>query len=298
MRNIFYKENKHTMFGQFWDCFIGSFLYALGFNLFIVPHKLFSSGFLGITQLLYHFIKIIFHTPDISINVISLIYFIMNIPLFYLLYKTMRVSFLTKTIFTVLTQSIAIALIPVPNYLIVTDRLTAVIAGAFITGVGCGLILRAASTTGGMDIVGVYFSKKSTRLSVGKITLAVNLTVYCISGLLFGPETMIYSTIYSAINTFIMDRIHLQNICTTATVITQKEGLNEHIIKETKHGSTVWNAYGGYTKNNSQVILTVISKYQKRLMTRMIKEYDPNAFIIYNDNTNVNGNFEKRFDGD
>lgn len=68
------------------------------------------------------------------------------------------------------------------------------------------------------------------------------------------------------------------------------------IMDAINRGSTVWDAKGAYTRANTQVILTCISKYEKRILTRIVRDHDPQAFVIYTDQTEIRGNFIKRFD--
>ncbi|MDY5731310.1 MAG: YitT family protein [Eubacteriales bacterium] len=291
--NLFIK-NK-LLFKQYLLCCFGAFLYAASFNLFIIPHHLFSAGFFGTAQLIQYFMNKVLGL-NLGIESISIIYWLLNLPLFFLMYKAMNKQFFTKTILVITLTSIALLIIPTPKELVVHDRLTAVIAGAIIGGVGLGLILRSAASSGGLDIVGVIIAKTSKTFSVGKIGLMYNAVIYSISGLLFGIETMIYSTIYTVITSMIIDRSHYQNICISSLVFTKVPGMSEHIMKELNRGSTLWKGLGAYTKEESDIILTIISKYEKRLLTRIVQAHDPNAFIIYTDNTDVRGNFVKRLD--
>ncbi|NMD37483.1 MAG: YitT family protein, partial [Christensenellaceae bacterium] len=175
-------------------------------------------------------------------------------------------------------------------------KITSVIVGAMLTGMGLGMILRAASTSGGLDIVGIYFAKKSPGLSVGKIAIIVNTTIYIISALLFDLSTAIYSLIYSVLTSSIMDYFHLQNRNSSAFIITKNMNINTSIINELKRGTTIMDGIGGYTKEGTKIILTAVSKYQKRDLNRIIQENDPGAFVIYSENCEVLGHFEKRFD--
>lgn len=186
--------------------------------------------------------------------------------------------------------------VPIPKVLIIEEKITSVIVGAMLTGIGLGMILRAASTSGGLDIVGIYFAKKSPTLSVGKIAIIVNTTIYILSALLFDLSTAIYSLIYSILTSAIMDYFHLQNRSSSAFIITKNTNINDSIITELKRGTTIMDGIGGYTKQGTKVILTAVSKYQKRHLNRIIQENDPNAFVIYSENCEVLGHFEKRFD--
>ena len=44
----------------------------------------------------------------------------------------------------------------------------------------------------------------------------------------------------------------------------------------------------------TEILITVISKYEINQLRRIVLEKDPKAFIIFNEGMNVVGNFEKR----
>lgn len=257
---------------------------------------MFSAGFIGVAQLLHYFLKQLFSLPEINDNTISILYLALNLPLFFLLFKTMKASYAFKTIVVVLTQSLFMYIIPAPTQIIVHDRLTAVITSGILSGVALAMIVRAAASSGGFEIISMYVAKKSPTLGMGTVSLIINLCIYTVSAILFGIETGIYSAIYSLLCGMIVDRFHIQNINITALIITHKRDMCDIIMHELKRGSTIWNAKGAYTREDTQIILTCISKYEKRIMTRLVHNYDPKAFIIYSNQNDIRGNFIKRFD--
>ena len=94
---------------------IGSLLFALGVNLIIVPLSLYNGGFMGLAQLIRTFIVDFLHVPvPAGTDLAGTIYFIMNIPLFYLGYRVMGRPFALKTLVTVAIQSIFMMLVPIP----------------------------------------------------------------------------------------------------------------------------------------------------------------------------------------
>lgn len=283
---------------QYLLCMVGSILYAIGFNFFIVSVGLYSGGVFGISQLLNHFITTITGISFENINTVSIIYFILNVPLYLLAFKSMKFPFIIKTGFTVVFQSLTILLIPVPVTPIVSDVLTSCIVGGLLCGVGCGTILRAAASSGGMDIVGMYLAKKNPGYKLGRISLTVNVFILLTCALLFNIETAIYSAIYSVITNFTIDRFHIQNICSTAMIFTRDESLNKQIQCSLKRGTTVWYGKGGYTNDDISIIMLALSKYQKRHIQALLKQIDPHAFVIFTDGSEVQGNFERRLDDD
>ena len=92
----------------------------------------------------------------------------------------------------------------------------------------------------------------------------------------------------------IIDKIHYQNINTTAMIFTKKKCIDDRIMKEMHRGVTQWQGKGAYTNEDSLILVTVISKYEISQLKKIVKEIDPKAFIIFNDGMDVTGNFEKR----
>ena len=65
-----------------------------------------------------------------GLDLSGLIYFIMNIPLFYLGYRVLGRQFAVKTLITVAIQSIFLMIIPIPATPVIDDYLTSCIIGA------------------------------------------------------------------------------------------------------------------------------------------------------------------------
>lgn len=59
---------------------IGSLIYSVGLNQFIVPVGLYNGGFLGIAQLIRHFMESWFGISFGNTNIAGILYFILNIP--------------------------------------------------------------------------------------------------------------------------------------------------------------------------------------------------------------------------
>ena len=130
-------------------------------------------------------------------------------------------GFFARTVFTVIVQTAALTLIPIPERSIIDDRLTSCIIGGLIAGFGSGLVLRGGSSGGGQDILGLYFTKKFRNFSVGKMSNIINIFVYGVCLLMFDLEIVIYSLIYGVIYAMACDRIHIQNINMSVMIFTK-----------------------------------------------------------------------------
>ena len=272
---------------------LGAFLFCLGINLFMVPVGLYNGGVVGLSQIIRSVLGNYITLPS-NVDISGIINFIINIPLFLLAYRSISKKFFLRTFISIVFQTIFFTVIEIPKVAIISDTLTACLIGGIITGVGVGITLKASGSTGGIDILGVYFAKKYSNFSVGKLAIIVNIFNYTICAILFELPTAIYSIIYTAFYSLIVDKIHYQNINTTAMIFTKQQNIEKDIIAEIGRGVTCWKGYGGYTGDDTYILVTVISKYEIVQLRKVVNKNDPKAFIILNEGMNVLGNFERR----
>lgn len=279
---------------KFSKCIFGLFVSSLAINFFIVPNNLYTGGTLGFAQILRTAIVSIFNI-NVNIDISSIIYYLINIPLFLIAYKEISKTFFIRTLFSVTINSIFLILIPIPKEPLIQDLLGNVLIGGIIGGIGIGMVLSTGSSTGGTDIVGVAMSKKNNKFTVGNIGLAFNVIVYGICGIKYGIEIMIYSIIYAIFETIMIDKNHTQNICSEAFIFTKKnpEKMINFINIELKRGATYWEAIGGYTNTRTYITYTVLSKYERMRLGRHMKEFDNNAFMVGDDGVEIKGLFDK-----
>ena len=262
---------------------------------FIVPVSLYNGGVIGIAQIIRTIASEIFHLPlPQNFDISGIINFILNIPLLLVAYKSISKKFFLRTVLSVVSQTIFFTLIAIPKEPIIDDILAACLIGGIVSGVGMGITLKAGGSGGGIDILGVYFSKKYSDFSVGKLGIIINGVIYIACAVLFEIPIAIYSVIYAVFYSLIVDKIHYQNINTTVMIFTKKDNVQEKIMSEMGRGVTYWKGNGAYTEEDTAILVTVISKYEIPQIKRIIHEKDPKAFIIFNEGMSVSGNFEKR----
>lgn len=288
------QNRKKRAITQLGWTFAGSLLFAAGVNLIIMPMKLYNGGFMGVAQLIRTFVVSVLHVDAGQIDLAGMIFYILNVPLFYLAWKGIGKSFCVRTVIAATMESVLLTVIPIPKTPIITDMLTACIIGGLISGVGTGLILRGESSGGGQDIIGILCAKKYPGFSVGKIGIIMNIGVYGVCMMLFDMEVVIYSLIYATVVSLAIDKIHIQNINMSVMIFTKKLGVAKAIMEETGRGVTNWEGTGAYTKENTEILYVVISKYEVNQIKRIVQGIDPKAFMIFTEGTAVTGNFEKR----
>ena len=72
---------------------IGTFMFCLAINVFVVPNELYSGGVLGLSQLIRSIVIDAFDL-NISFDFSGILYYLINIPLFVLAYKNLSKQFL------------------------------------------------------------------------------------------------------------------------------------------------------------------------------------------------------------
>ena len=275
---------------------IGNVLYACGVNLMINPIHLYSGGFTGITQLIRLFLTGFLHIPEIpGLDYMGIIYFAINIPLFFMAYRVMGRKFCITTLISIAMASAFLAFIPVPAVPIVDDRILASVVGGLGSGVGAGLVLRAGSSQGGQDVIGVCLAKTHPNFKVGTIGIIISICIYTICLFIYDIPTVMYSIIFAVVTGLAIDRVHVQNIKQECRIFTKKPDLQEAILHDLNRGATIWEGQGAYTGDDMHVLVTVISKYEEPHLREIIAKHDENAFMIISDNIRVVGLFNKRF---
>lgn len=294
MQNMI-KMNKKTLDRAIMTV-IGNVIYAMGVNLMINPIHLYSSGFTGISQLIRLFILDFLHVPQIAgIDYMGIIYFLINVPLFFYAYRIMGRKFCITTLISIAMASFFLAVIPVPKVPIVEDHILAAVVGGLGSGVGAGLVLRAGSSQGGQDIIGVCLAKTHPNFKVGTIGIIISLCIYSICLFLYDIPTVLYSIVFAVVTGVCIDRVHTQNIKQECMIFTKKPGLSYAIMEDLGRGVTAWDGEGVYTGEDTLCLVTVISKYEETHLRELIAQHDEHAFMIISDNIRVVGNFQKRF---
>lgn len=271
----------------------GSGVYAAGVNLFIVSAQLYNGGLLGLAQIIRTILRMTVGF-DPGFDYAGIISFLLNIPVMLLTYKSIGKEVIYKTFFCLAIQTIMLSLIPVHQ--LIEDPLTACIIGGILCGGGTGMILRNGGSTGGTDLIGIFFTKRNIG-SVGSIAIYFNILVYGIAFILMADvKRIIYTLIFTVISNLTLDRMHTQNINSEVIIISKHDDaeIQNAIILEMRRGVSYWEGYGAFTGDNSRILYIVVSKYELPQLKKIVNRIDPNAFVAVKNGINVLGNFEKR----
>ena len=284
---------RHSQAYDYTMILIGSALFAASINLFVVPVNLYNGGIVGLSQI-FRTVLVSGMNLNFSFDIAGVINFLINVPLFVMAYRSLSRKFFLGTLLSLITQTVCFSLIPIPAVPILDDVLASLIIGAIVGALGIGMTLVSGASGGGTDIVGVYAALHWKSFSVGKLQLLFNALVYCLCAFLFDLPIAIYSIIYAAVYSFVLDKVHLQNIEMSLMIFTKNPEIKSRILKDFVRGVTYWKGLGAYTQTETEVLVTIVSKDEVNDLRRMITQMDPKAFIIVNEGLQITGNFIKR----
>ena len=157
-------------------------------------------------------------------------------------------------------------------------------------GVGLGSVIRMGASTGGMDIPPLILNKYF------KIPVSVSLNVFdiCIllgQAILIPPEMLLYGVILVITYTTVLNKVLLLGGSKMEVKIISRnpEQIRQAIIGHLDRGLTILRAEGGYSQEDRQVLLVVVSNRELHQLERIVKNIDPESFVIVSEVREVRG---------
>lgn len=275
---------------------LGSLIYAVGINVFMVPLGLYTGGMLGLAQLLRTMLLNALGGITLPIDLAGVILYAFNIPLLIMAYRTMGRLFFRNTLICSTTYALFASIVPVPAEPLVADLLTGCLLGGVISGVGTGLVLTCGCCGGGLDALGLIIAKRGARITVGQVNLIFNAVLFSLYGLLFNVETMIYSILNTIFQAVAIDRAHQQSVNVQALIFTKMEdpALIRFIMEDLHRGVTRWEGKGAFTGEDTHILCVCLSKYEIDDLRQALHRSDPHAFFIIQEGVQISRNFERR----
>ena len=288
---------------------ISTVIYCLGVMWFLEPATLYSGGVTGIAQLISNTLNKFFNFRiDIGVLV-----FLMNIPILIFGWKKVSKRFVVCSVISIILQTLLMnSILPVIDFGINTgvnpitgnvvgdgngemDLILLAFIGGFVSGVGSSLALRYGTSTGGVDILAQALSFKKN-ISIGFVSLVVNVVVATLGAMVFGnPAVLFYTIIRIIVQSVITDKIHTAyNFLKVEIVTTKQEEMSELLLSDIGRGVTIVSAMGAYTHSEKSILEIIISSYEIHRVVDDARNIDPGVFITVSPVKRVIGNFKRK----
>lgn len=267
----------------------GCLIVSLTINWFLAPAGLVTGGISGlaiITEAVSK--KILGFAIPISITTLAL-----NVPLFVVAIRQKGFAFVKKSFYSVGITTILIELTSyLPNIFAVEDDLlvTALIGGVGF-GVGIGLVLRSGATTGGTDMLATIIRTKFPKFPIAKLVMMIDAMIVTIGLFIFGANKAVYAIIAIYITSRVLGSV-LEGLhyAKAAFIMSSKsEEISRQIMEQIPRGSTGLKARGMYSKEDKEMLFTVVSQKEITQLRDIISQIDPKAFVAIADVREVLG---------
>ena len=173
----------HNLFEDVLAIFTGTLLVSLGVALFNQA-GLFTGGTAGLAFLIHY-------ASDYSFGSI---FFVLNLPFYWLAWKRMGWRFTLKTFISVGLVSVMSGLHPKMVQLSQLTPFYVALIGGSLMGVGFIVLFRHQASLGGINILTLYLQEKHG-LRAGKIQMGIDLCIVLASFLLVSPIAMLASVL-------------------------------------------------------------------------------------------------------
>ncbi|HKL83869.1 MAG TPA: YitT family protein [Bacilli bacterium] len=293
-------------------CLLSSFTYALAYRIFIAPDltgsygiqiHFVSGGVSGLAQNLVKLVHDIFGWTGLNPNNLqSILYFVLNIPVFLLGWFKIGKQFTIFSLINVALTSLFISIIPSSwdTAVVYDSQLTRTLFAGILAGLSAALAFKADVSSGGMDIVAYYFANRKSE-GVGKYSIIANSFVFGFYFILnlIQPDAVIHenfnnigltevslaitslisSIIYTFMHAFVVDLINVRNKKSQVQIITNDHELAKKLITEFPHGATTVEGIGAFTGQQRSIIYMTVSSNETTRLVKFVQENDSHAFI-------------------
>lgn len=270
---------------------VGTCLFALGFDLFLVPNELTAGGLSGLAMILVHVL---------GVGSVGLVTTLVNLPLFIIGGRKIGKTFFAGSLIGMLSLSIAIdafTVLPVPT----VEPLIAVLYGGVLCGAGAGIVFATGASTGGSDIVVRLLKMRHRHIPIGMITMCFDAVVAVLTGLVFWDVSKIlYSGIAIFVTGTVVDAVVYRfDYSKVALIISrQHEQIASAVGEKLQRGATYLYGQGVYSGSDTKVVLTAVKRQQIAELKALVVEIDPEAFIIVQEAHQVLGDGFARYSKD
>ena len=183
------------------------------------------------------------------------------------------------------------AFLPNPFEKIGNDLLITAVFGGVILGIGVGLVLKSSATTGGSDMLASIIKFKHPKFPIPKLMLVIDGFIILMGFFIFGAQNAMYAIISVVITSRTISTVLEGGHQAKAAFIMSNENLaiSQAIMEKIPRGSTGLKARGMYSKEDKEMLFTVVSQKEISKLREIIYEIDPNAFVTIADVREVLG---------
>ena len=266
---------------------VAALVYAVGVSLFTDPNNMAPGGVTGISIILSRFLPVS----------TGILIFLINVPILIFAVWKFGHELTVSTIYATMQISILTTWLE-PFGAATDDILLAALVGGSLTAVSVGVIMRAGATTGGMAIIVKALRLRFPHLKTGKIFFIADALVVTLSGIVFRDlNAALYAAISTICTSVVMDIVlYGRDEAKLLYIISGRaEEIAGRLLSDLDIGVTYIKGQGAYSGDNKRVIMCVVKKHVSPRAEEIVKQEDPDSFMIITSATEVFGEGYKSY---
>lgn len=252
---------------------LGAFLFSFNMKSFVKAGDLLPGGLAGITVLIQQIGQEFFQIT-IPYSVVNLL---LNLGPILLGIKCIGKKFTMYSCLMIVLSSVLTDVLPVQP--LTYDSLLVAVFGGLLNGFSISLCLLGGASSGGLDFVAIYLSNRKN-IDAWNYVLFLNGAILLTAGFLFEWNRALYSIIFQFTSTQIVHVMYQKHRQHTLLIITNRSrDVYTKISECTSHGATVFQGIGSYDGRERDMVYSVVSSDEVKMVLKNVREVDPSAFI-------------------
>ena len=260
----------------------GNALYALTVVLFLVPSGLITGGATGIALGVNRALGL----P------VSGVLFVINMTMLAVGWVLLGRRFAITTIASTVLSPMFLALWErvFADFVLTNDIVLNTIFAGFGVGISLGITIRSGASTGGMDIPPLVLNKYF-HIPVSVSMMVFDMLILCLQAAFSPLQQCLYGIVLVIVYTVVLDKVLIFGTTRTEVKIISRyaDEIRDAILSQLDRGVTVLHGEGGYSREQEQVLLSVITNRQLPRLEKLAKLIDPACFMIVSHVTEVSG---------
>ena len=262
---------------------VGTFVYSVALEMFLVPNLVLDGGLTGISLMINYQTGIL----------LGLLTFLLNIPFVVLGWRMLGLRFAGSYLYAMILLSGFTALLH--DVAPVTDNeLLSVVFGGILLGIGVGLVIKGGACLDGTELLAMLCSKRLP-VSVGQVILFLNLVIFSVAACLFGIDRALLSLLTYIIASKLIDMVETGFNEAKQTIIICNDGatIATEIYEKLGRTMSILDAHG-LISGKKDMMYCVITRLELMELRRIVEKYDGSAFITVSDISEIIGDHIKK----
>ncbi len=262
---------------------LGNLCVALGTVFFVVPAGFITGGSTGLALALEAFFRLplAWGIAIVSISLLGIGW----VSLGREFAASCAISAISYPVFVWLCEIVA------AHTAFTTDSIALnLAAAALLYGYGVGTVMRHGASTGGLDTISMILYKKkgiSLAVTVNLFELLTMLTQLSYSR----TEHIIGGVLLTIFYTAVMNHFLAKGVARVQVLIYSSayEGIRSYIDSQLRRGCTLFHVQGGYRRQDTFALQTIISNRELFQLKEAVLKLDPDAFMTVSEISEVTG---------